>query len=166
MHFLNRPENRRFSLGSVCLAVIHAVKANGRRLYPSAFIPSSQAADGPCPADSKLLQWSRDGLMVISTSSARSSGDIFLSEKDEIVLFLTVRDVLEHLSPCAGSSKLALCYFSSVPSAGAARGLSVFTQERSALAMAVKLLSGQRSPISLVFLSSFLIFSTWVALSY
>ena len=70
--------------------------------------------------------------MVISTSSAGSSGFIFLYGKEgEIVLFLAVGDVLERLSPCTGTSKLAPCCFALVPWADAALGLSTFIQEQS-----------------------------------
>lgn len=91
MHFLNRLENRSFSSKSVCIAVICAVKASGRHLYPSAFIPSNQAADGSCQADSKLQQWSNNQLTGISTSFAGSSRGIFLfGKEDEIIVFLAV----------------------------------------------------------------------------
>lgn len=70
--------------------------------------------------------------MVISTSSAGSSGDIFLSGKeDEIILSLAVGDVLERLNPCTGTSKVAPGCFPWVPWADAALGLSVFIQEHS-----------------------------------
>lgn len=70
--------------------------------------------------------------MVISTSSAGSSGGTFLPGKeDEIILFLAVRDVLELLSPCTGTSKLGPYCFALVPWADAAPSLSAITQEHS-----------------------------------
>lgn len=45
------------------------------------------------------VSYSRDWLMVVSTSSAGSSGGIFLSGKEnEIILFLAVGDVFALLS--------------------------------------------------------------------
>lgn len=169
---LNRLENRRFSNKIVCIAVIHAVKANGRHLYPSAFIPSNQAADGSCQADSKLQQWSRVWLMVIGTSSAGSTGGIFLSGKeDEIILFLAAGGVLEHLISCTGTSKLAPGKW--VPQASGCPGLmqlsaglcsSGSTQNTGCGCEVTEQLEVTHQPC---FLSSFLIFSTQVAvLSY
>lgn len=70
--------------------------------------------------------------MVISTSSAGSSGGTFLSgREDETILFLAVGNVSECCKPHPGISELAPCSSALVAQPEAPLSLSVSNQEHS-----------------------------------
>lgn len=93
--------------------------------------------------------------MVVSTSSAGSSGGIFLSGKEnEIILFLAVGDVFGAFQSLHRNLRTCLVLFC-IGALGWCSSQLVCVHPLRTLAVAVQLLSDQRSPISRVFCPSF-----------
>lgn len=118
-------------------------------------LPLSPAAKLLMDHAKLTVSYSRDWLMVVSTSSAGSSGAILLSGKEnEIILFLAVGEVFGAFWSLYRNLKTwpVLFYIGAL---GWGSSQLVCVHPLWTLAVAVQLLSDQSSPISHVFCAPF-----------